>query len=110
MRKRRAQINRVTKETRIALRLDLDGRGKSSIRTGIAFFDHMLTLFAKHAVIDLQLRCNGELAVDAHHTVEDCGLALGHVFVKSLDDKKGIRRNVTGIYPRTMLIVEVYAP
>ena len=74
---RRARIRRVTKETRIDLDLTVDGRGKAAIRTGIPFFDHMLTLFAKHAVVDLKLRCKGDLEVDAHHTVEDCGIALG---------------------------------
>src|SRR5256885_3520817 len=75
MKSRQAAIKRVTKETRISLKLNIDGEGKSSIKTGIPFFDHMLTLFAKHAVVDLQLRCKGDLAVDAHHTVEDCGIA-----------------------------------
>ncbi|HWN94791.1 MAG TPA: imidazoleglycerol-phosphate dehydratase, partial [Methylomirabilota bacterium] len=72
---RQAQIKRVTKETQITLKLVVDGKGKSSIKTGVPFFDHMLTLFAKHAVMDLQLRCKGDLEVDAHHTVEDCGIA-----------------------------------
>src|SRR5436189_6165432 len=92
MKSRKAAVKRVTKETRISLRLNLDGRGKSSIETGIPFFDHMLALFAKHAVMDLSLRCDGDLEVDAHHTVEDCGIALGQAFVKALGDKKGIRR------------------
>jgi imidazoleglycerol-phosphate dehydratase len=107
---RRAQISRVTKETRIQLKLAIDGSGKSSIRTGIAFFDHMLTLFAKHAVIDLQLRCKGDLAVDAHHTVEDCGLALGQAFVQALGDKKGIRRYGTGFDPRNPFTGEAHVP
>jgi imidazoleglycerol-phosphate dehydratase len=107
---RRAQISRVTKETRIQLKLAIDGSGKSSIRTGIAFFDHMLTLFAKHAVIDLQLRCKGDLAVDAHHTVEDCGLALGQAFVQALGDKKGIHRYGTGFDPRNPFTGEAHVP
>ena len=77
MQVRSAQLKRVTKETQIALKLVIDGKGKSSIKTGVPFFDHMLTLFAKHAVMDLTLRCKGDLEVDAHHTVEDCGIALG---------------------------------
>src|SRR5437868_1327252 len=107
---RRAQISRATKETRIQLKLAIEGSGKSSIRTGIAFFDHMLTLFAKHAVMDLQVRCKGDLAVDAHHTVEDCGLALGQAFVQALGDKKGIRRYGTGFDPRNPFTGEAYVP
>ena len=100
MKKRHAQIKRVTNETRIALKLNLDGSGKSSVKTGIPFFDHMLALFAKHAVIDLKLRCDGDLAVDAHHTVEDCGIALGQAVAEALGDKRGIRRYGTGFDPR----------
>jgi imidazoleglycerol-phosphate dehydratase len=107
---RRAQIRRATNETRIALGLNIDGRGKSSIRTGIPFFDHMLSLFAKHAVLDLNLRCDGDLEVDAHHTVEDCGLALGQAFVKALGDKKGIRRYGAGFDPRNPFTGEAYVP
>jgi imidazoleglycerol phosphate dehydratase HisB len=92
MKGRQAKIARKTKETVISLRLNIDGKGKAAVRTGIPFFDHMLTLFAKHAVVDLDLKCKGDLEVDAHHTVEDCGLALGQAFAMALDDKKGIRR------------------
>ena len=92
MKKRVAQIKRATKETQISLKLNIDGTGKSSIKTGIPFFDHMLTLFAKHSTIDLVLTCKGDLEVDAHHTVEDCGIALGQAFLAALGDKKGIRR------------------
>ena len=77
MKPRQARLHRKTRETNIRLSLRLDGRGTSSIRTGVPFFDHMLTLFAKHAVVDLTLRCDGDLDVDAHHTVEDCGIASG---------------------------------
>jgi imidazoleglycerol-phosphate dehydratase len=110
MNKRQAKISRSTKETRIAVRLNLDGSGKSSIRTGIPFFDHMLTLFAKHAIVDLQLRCNGDLDVDGHHTVEDCGIALGQAFVQALGDKKGLRRYGTGFDPRNPFTGEAYVP
>jgi imidazoleglycerol-phosphate dehydratase len=110
MRPRQAVIRRVTKETRISLKLNLDGRGKSSIKTGIPFFDHMLTLFAKHAVMDLTLRCQGDLEVDAHHTVEDCGLALGLAFVQALGDKKGIRRYGNGFHPKNPFTAEAYVP
>ena len=99
MKARTAKIKRHTLETRISLRLNLDGRGKSKIRTGIPFFDHMLTLFAKHATVDLELRCDGDLAVDAHHTVEDCGIALGQAFATALGDKRGIRRYGHGFHP-----------
>ena len=99
MQKRQAQIVRATKETRIKLKLNIDGSGKSAIKTGIPFFDHMLTLFAKHSVTDLTLKCDGDLEVDAHHTVEDCGIALGQAFVKALGDKRGIRRYGAGFEP-----------
>ena len=92
MNARQSKIKRHTLETRISIRLNLDGRGKSSVKTGIPFFDHMLMLFAKHATMDLTLRCQGDLAVDAHHTVEDCGIALGQAFALALGDKRGIRR------------------
>jgi len=92
MTQRRASIQRKTGETRIAIKLNLDGTGKSKVRTGIPFFDHMLTLVARHGVIDLELRCKGDLEVDAHHTVEDCGIALGQAVLRALGDKKGIRR------------------
>src|SRR5688572_6206865 len=107
---RRAQLKRITKETQIDLKLVIDGKGKSSIKTGIPFFNHMLTLFAKHAVVDLQLRCKGDLEVDAHHTVEDCGIALGQAFTQALGDKKGIRRYGTGFDPRNPLSGEAFVP
>lgn len=110
MRKRRTQVKRQTKETQIALKLNIDGTGRSSIQTGIAFFDHMLTLFAKHAVVDLDLNCRGDLPVDGHHTVEDCGIALGQAFLNALGDKKGIRRYGTGFDPRNPLTGEAYLP
>jgi len=110
MQNRRARIRRVTKETQISLRLNIDGRGKAVIRTGIPFFDHMLTLFAKHAVVDLDLRCQGDLGVDAHHTVEDCGIALGEAFLQALGDKKGVRRYGTGFHPKNPLWGEAFVP
>ena len=110
MQLRRAQLKRVTQETRIALTLEIDGQGKSSIRTGIPFFDHMLTLFAKHAVVNLKLVCRGDLEVDAHHTVEDCGLTLGQAFREALGDKKGIRRYGSGFDPRNPFTGESYVP
>ena len=110
MKVRQAKISRNTKETRIAVRLNLDGRGKSSIKTGIPFFDHMLVLFAKHATMDLQLKCKGDLEVDAHHTVEDCGIALGQAFANALGDKKGIRRYGTGFHPKNPFSGEAFVP
>jgi imidazoleglycerol-phosphate dehydratase len=110
MKKRQATIQRVTAETRIAATLILDGMGKASVRTGVPFFDHMLTLFAKHATMDLKLRCQGDLAVDAHHTVEDCGLVLGQAFLQALGDKKGIRRYGAGFDPRNPFTGEAYVP
>jgi imidazoleglycerol-phosphate dehydratase len=110
MKTRRATISRNTAETRISLLLNLDGKGTSRIRTGIPFFDHMLALFAKHAVIDLQLKCEGDLEVDAHHTVEDCGIALGQAFIEAMGDKKGIRRYGAGFHPKNPFTGEAYVP
>ena len=110
MKKRHAQVKRVSKETNILIKLNIDGSGKSLVKTGIPFFDHMLALFAKHAVVDLHLRCEGDLEVDAHHTVEDCGIALGQAFQKALGDKKGIRRYGAGFDPRNPFTGESYVP
>lgn len=108
MNSRAAKINRATKETRITLALNVDGRGKSQVRTGVPFFDHMLTLFAKHATMDLKLVCKGDLEVDAHHTVEDCGIALGQAFAQALGDKRGIRRYGAGFHPKNPFTGEAY--
>ncbi len=108
--KRRASLRRDTKETRIRATLDIDGRGKSRVRTGVPFFDHMLTLFAKHAVVDLVLDCKGDVEVDAHHTVEDCGIVLGQAFLEALGDKKGIKRYGAGFDPRNPFTGEAYLP
>ena len=110
MKLRQAQVRRKTNETSIALKLNLDGQGRSSVKTGIPFFDHMLTLFAKHAVVDLTLHCAGDLEVDAHHTVEDCGIALGQTFVQTLGDKRGIRRYGAGFHPRNPFTGEAFVP
>lgn len=107
---RSATIRRETTETRIVLTLTLDGIGKASVATGIPFFDHMLTLFAKHATMDLRLRCRGDLAVDGHHTVEDCGLALGQAFREALGEKLGLRRYGTGFDPVPPRRGEAYVP
>jgi imidazoleglycerol-phosphate dehydratase len=110
MQKRIASIHRVTGETNIALTLNLDGTGKSTIRTGVPFFDHMLTLFAKHATMDLKLVCKGDLEVDAHHTVEDCGIALGQAFAQALGEKRGLRRYGAGFHPKNPFTGEAYLP
>ncbi len=85
-------MNRATRETEIEIILNIDGKGKSAINTGINFFDHMLELFAKHGLFDLQIKAKGDLEVDQHHTVEDVGIALGDAFTKALGNKKGINR------------------
>lgn len=89
---REASLERKTSETDIRLDLKLDGSGISKISTGIAFFDHMLTLFAKHGLMDLELTAKGDIEVDYHHTVEDTGILLGQALSKALGDKAGIRR------------------
>ncbi len=89
---RTANISRQTSETNIQLNLDLDGTGKSTIASGIGFFDHMLELLAKHAVIDLEVHADGDLHVDQHHTVEDVGICFGQAIRQALGDKAGIRR------------------
>jgi imidazoleglycerol-phosphate dehydratase len=89
---RRAALERRTGETRVRVRLALDGRGRAAISTGVGFFDHMLTLVARHALVDLEVRCRGDLRVDAHHSVEDVGIVVGDALRQALGDKRGIRR------------------
>nr|WP_325297235.1 imidazoleglycerol-phosphate dehydratase HisB [uncultured Dysosmobacter sp.] len=89
---RTASIQRDTKETRIALTLDLDGTGKASIASGCGFLDHMLELFARHGDFDLSVTCHGDTQVDCHHSVEDIGICLGRAFAQALGDKRGITR------------------
>lgn len=89
---RTATINRQTAETQIQLTLNVDGTGLSKIQTGVGFFDHMLTLFAKHGLMDLEVTAKGDLEVDQHHTVEDVGICLGLAVAEALGDKKGITR------------------
>lgn len=90
--RRVAEVSRRTKETDVFVKLKLDGKGSSKIETGIYFFDHMLALLAKHGLFDLEVRCEGDLEVDGHHTVEDVGIALGEAFGKALGSKEGITR------------------
>lgn len=89
---RTADITRKTNETAIEVAVNLDGTGKSDCQTGVGFFDHMLDQLARHSLIDITLRAKGDLHIDDHHTVEDCGIALGQALTKALGDKKGIRR------------------
>lgn len=96
---RTAEITRKTAETDILLRLNLDGTGKSIIDTGCGFFDHMLTLFARHGRFDLQVECKGDTYVDYHHTVEDIGIVLGKAFAQALGEKRGIVRYGNFILP-----------
>ncbi|MDW4551261.1 imidazoleglycerol-phosphate dehydratase HisB [Defluviimonas sp. D31] len=89
---RKATISRKTAETEITVGIDLDGSGSFSNETGVGFFDHMLDQLSRHSLIDLKVRAKGDLHIDDHHTVEDCGIALGQALAKALGDKKGIRR------------------
>jgi imidazoleglycerol-phosphate dehydratase len=96
---RTATVSRTTAETDIRLSLDLDGTGRATIGTGLGFFDHMLTLLAAHALVDLDCRCTGDLEVDGHHTVEDVGRAFGTALAECLGDRRGIRRYGHAIVP-----------
>jgi imidazoleglycerol-phosphate dehydratase len=89
---RKAEVSRNTNETRIAVKLNLDGAGQASIATGVPFLDHMLEQVARHGVFDLAISAKGDLHIDAHHTVEDVGIALGQAFAKAVGDKSGVRR------------------
>jgi imidazoleglycerol-phosphate dehydratase len=99
VKKRSAKIKRDTAETQISLALAIDGTGKADVKTGLRFFDHMLTLLAKHSLCDLKIRAAGDLDVDAHHLVEDVGIALGQAFVQALGNKRGIRRYGWALVP-----------
>lgn len=89
---RSVSVERNTRETQITIRLDLDGRGKSELETGLPFFEHMLDQVARHGMLDLAIDAKGDLEIDAHHTVEDVGIVLGQAFAKAIGDKQGIRR------------------
>jgi imidazoleglycerol-phosphate dehydratase len=104
---RKAEISRATKETRVRVALDLDGTGKSSPQTGVGFFDHMLDLLARHSLIDLDISAQGDLQVDAHHTVEDVGIVLGQALEKALGDKRGIQRYGWAIIPMDESLAQV---
>ncbi|MBB2166720.1 imidazoleglycerol-phosphate dehydratase HisB [Gluconacetobacter aggeris] len=104
---RTATIHRVTSETDITLRLNLDGTGQSRIATGIGFFDHMLTALARHGLFDLEIEAKGDLHIDFHHTTEDTGIALGQAFVRAIGDKRGIRRFGHALVPLDEALSEV---
>jgi len=102
---RKAEIERNTYETQIALRLDIDGSGTGEISTGVGFLDHMLTLFTKHGGFDLNVKCKGDLFVDYHHSVEDIGIALGKAFASAMGDMKGIKRYADMMLPMDECLV-----
>ena len=107
MRHRKAEVKRKTKETKVVLRLDLDGSGKHSVKTGIPFFDHMLSLLAYHSGMDLMLKAKGDIGVDAHHTAEDVGICLGEAIRKALGDARGIQRYGMAILPMDETLASV---
>lgn len=104
---RTAHIDRQTAETHISLTLNLDGNGSSHIETGVGFLDHMLTLFAKHGLFDLKVKCQGDTHVDAHHTTEDIGICLGQAFARAVGDKRGITRYGHLVLPMEETLVTV---
>ena len=105
MEKRQISTTRKTKETDISLTINLDGTGENEIATGIPFFDHMLEGFSKHGFFDLHMECDGDLQVDSHHTIEDCGIVLGDAIKKVLGDKSGIKRFGSCILPMDETLV-----
>jgi imidazoleglycerol-phosphate dehydratase len=104
---RTASINRTTSETNVSIVLNVDGSGTSTVQTGVLFLDHMLTLFAKHGLFDLDVSCKGDLGVDAHHSVEDVGICLGLAFDKALGDKKGLTRFAHSYFPMDEALARV---
>lgn len=105
MSERISKLTRKTKETDIVISFSIDGSGKSQINTGIGFFNHMLDGFARHGFFDLDVNCEGDLAVDCHHTIEDCGIVLGNAIKNALGDKKGIKRYGSCILPMDETLV-----
>jgi imidazoleglycerol-phosphate dehydratase len=102
-----AEVSRQTKETKIKLRLNLDGQGQASVETGVGFFNHMLDLLTRHSLVDLSVHAEGDLDVDSHHTVEDVGIVLGQAIEKALGDKKGIYRYGWAIVPMDESLAQV---
>jgi imidazoleglycerol-phosphate dehydratase len=109
MKGRTATVSRNTSETQVSVTLNLDGTGSGNIGTGVQFMDHMLNLFAKHGIFDLDISCRGDLGVDAHHSVEDIGICLGTALEKALGDKKGIVRFAHAYFPMDETLVRVVA-
>ena len=105
MMSRNASVNRKTKETDISMKLNIDGTGKSNIQTGIGFFDHMMEGFSRHGFFDLDLQIKGDLQVDGHHTVEDCGIVLGQAIKEAIGDKAGISRYGYFVLPMDEVLV-----
>ncbi|MBA52749.1 MAG: imidazoleglycerol-phosphate dehydratase HisB [Acidimicrobiales bacterium] len=104
---RQAQRQRTTKETQVDLAIDVDGSGQVEVSTGLPFFDHMIAQLGKHSRLDLTVRCEGDIDIDAHHTVEDVGIALGEAFGEALGDKQGVRRFASMTVPLDEAAVEV---
>src|SRR6476469_2099735 len=106
MTRRTARIERATKESKVLVELDLDGSGRHDISTGVGFYDHMLTAFARHSLIDLTVQTEGDTHIDAHHTVEDTAIALGDALREALGDKAGIRRFGDALVPLDEALVQ----
>ncbi|MFO7636286.1 MAG: imidazoleglycerol-phosphate dehydratase HisB [Clostridia bacterium] len=104
---RKASVERVTKETRVAVRMNVDGSGKYSVETGVGFFNHMLELFSKHSLMDLDIMVEGDIRIDCHHTVEDTGIVLGQAWKEALGDKQSIRRYASLTMPMDEALVTV---
>jgi imidazoleglycerol-phosphate dehydratase len=109
MSERTSTISRKTNETDVTVVLNLDGNGRSNVKTGVQFMDHMLTLFAKHGVFDLEVSCKGDLGIDAHHSIEDIGICLGLALEEALGDKQGLVRFAHAYFPMDESLVRVAA-
>ncbi len=105
--RRTAAIERATAETSIEVEIDLDGTGRTDIATGIPFYDHMLDQLGRHGGFDLRVKADGDVHIDAHHTVEDTAIVVGQAFARALGDKAGVRRFASGLYPLDEALVEV---
>ena len=103
---RTGRVERATNETEVLVEIDLDGTGRTEIRTGVGFYDHMLTSFGKHGLFDLTVQVDGDLHIDAHHTVEDTAIALGQAFRQAMGDKVGIRRFGDALIPMDEVLVQ----